>query len=341
MSAEQLFATMKKTHGGVISVAHHHKNYSSRRKEKTEREASPSGSRLLPRQYGKPGTGNQPGPSGPILYTADRKHSGMGKRRCFAEKASGLSIKRRKEFQRLLDSCRNGEIDMVLVKSVSRFGRDSLEMFKILREFQDLDVDVFFEEEGVHSRDRYLRYYLTVYCAFAQAQSENASRNIRWGIEHSFKDGTSGYAEFVCFGYKRDKDGELCPDEPNASIVRRMFEMRAAGASLGAISDWLYQQGVPSPRGKERWSRETIKKLLQNEKYIGSVILQKTYVQDLFSRKQCKNMGEKLRYLYQFAHPAIISPELFEKVNPAIYAIINRNPEEADAPGEKEEGKQP
>ena len=69
----------------------------------------------------------------------------------FAEKASGLSIKRRKEFQRLLDSCRNGEIDMVLVKSVSRFGRDSLEMFKILREFQDLDVDVFFEEEGVHS----------------------------------------------------------------------------------------------------------------------------------------------------------------------------------------------
>ena len=97
----------------------------------------------------------------------------------FAEKASGLSIKRRKEFQRLLDSCRNGEIDMVLVKSVSRFGRDSLEMFKILREFQDLDVDVFFEEEGVHSRDRYLRYYLTVYCAFAQAQSENASRNLR------------------------------------------------------------------------------------------------------------------------------------------------------------------
>ena len=259
----------------------------------------------------------------------------------FAEKASGLSIKRRKEFQRLLDSCRNGEIDMVLVKSVSRFGRDSLEMFKILREFQDLDVDVFFEEEGVHSQDRYLRYYLTVYCAFAQAQSENASRNIRWGIEHSFKDGTSGYAEFVCFGYKRDKDGALCPDEPNASIVRRMFEMRAAGASLGAISDWLYQQGVPSPRGKERWSRETIKKLLQNEKYIGSVILQKTYVQDLFSRKQCRNMGEKQRYLYQFAHPAIISQELFEKVNPDIYAIINRNPEEADAPGEKEEGNQP
>lgn len=112
--------------------------------------------------------------------------------------------------------------------------------------------------------------------------------------------------------------------------------MRAAGASLGARSDWLHQQGVPSPRGKERWSRETIKKLLQNEKYIGSVILQKTYVRDLFSRKQCRNMGEKQWYPYQFAHPAIISQELFEKVNPAVYAVINRDPEEADVPGEKE-----
>lgn len=102
-------------------------------------------------------------------------------------------------------------------------------------------------------------------------------------------DGTSGYAEFVCFGYKMDRDGALCPDEPNASIVRRMFEMRAAGASLGAISDWLYQQGVPSPRGKERWSREAIKKLLQNEKYIGSVLLQKTFLNCCSACLICQN----------------------------------------------------
>lgn len=86
-----------------------------------------------------------------------------------------------KEFQRLLYSYHKGEIDMVLIKSVSQFGRDSWEMFKILRELQSLDVDVFFEKEGVHSRDRYLQYYLTVYCAFARAQSENANKNIRWG----------------------------------------------------------------------------------------------------------------------------------------------------------------
>ena len=126
---------------------------------------------------------------------------------------------------------------MVLVKPVSQFGRDSLEMFKILRELQALGWMPFSKKKGSQP-DRYVQYYLTVYCAFAQTQSENASRNIRWGIEHSFMDGTSGYAEFVCFGYKRDQDGALCPDEPNASIVRRMFEMRPpAPASV------LYQTG--------------------------------------------------------------------------------------------------
>ncbi len=196
---------------------------------------------------------------------------------------------------------------MVLVKSVSRFGRDSLEMFKILREFQDLGWMPFFRRRR-GSQPGSLRAVLShgLLCLRANAERERKPE-YPLGIEHSFMDGTSGYAEFVCFGYKRDQDGALCPDEPNASIVRRMFEMRPpAPASV------LYQTGCTNraslpKRGKERWSRETIKKLLQNEKYIGSVILQKTYVRDLFSRKQCRNMGEKQRYLYQFAHPAIIS----------------------------------
>lgn len=91
--------------------------------------------------------------------------------------------------------------------------------------------------------------------------------------------------------------------------------MRASGKSLGAISDWLYEQGIPSPTGRSRWSRETISKLLKNEKYLGDVLLQKTYVKDLFSGKQVKNAGEKNQYLYQEHHPAIISRELFEAVN--------------------------
>ena len=155
-----------------------------------------------------------------------------------------------------------------------------------------------------------------IYGAMAQAENEDMSRSIKWGIKRGFASGKSGYADFVCFGYQQDSKGRLIIDEPNAEIVRRLFEMRADGASLGKISNWLYEQSIPSPTGRSRWSRETISKLLKNEKYVGDVLLQKTYVRDLLSGKQIKNTGEKERYLYQHHHPAIVSRELFEKVNP-------------------------
>ena len=205
---------------------------------------------------------------------------------------------------------------MILTKSMSRFGRNTLDMLKALRELRALGVDVYFDRENLWLHDQQFETPVALLFAFAQAESENMSQNIKWGIKRGFESGTSGYADFVCFGYKRDDDGRLTIDEPDAKIVRKLFEMRASGKSLGAISDWLYEQGIPSPTGRRRWGRETISKLLKNEKYLGDVLLQKTYVKDLFSRKQVKNAGEKDQYLYQEHHPAIISRELFEKVNP-------------------------
>ena len=205
---------------------------------------------------------------------------------------------------------------MILTKSMSRFGRNTLDMLKALRELRALGVDVYFDREKLWLHDQQFETLVAMLFAFAQAESENMSQNIKWGIKHGFESGTSGYADFVCFGYKRDDDGRLTIDEPDAKIVRKLFEMRASGKSLGAISDWLFEQGIPSPTGRSRWSRETISKLLKNEKYLGDVLLQKTYVKDLFSGKQVKNAGEKNQYLYQEHHPAIIGRELFEKVNP-------------------------
>ncbi|MEY8404652.1 recombinase family protein [Oscillospiraceae bacterium 44-34] len=96
-----------------------------------------------------------------------------------------------------------------------------------------------------------------------------------------------------------------------------MFEMRANGSSLGAISKWLYENKIVSPTGKPHWSLETISKLLRNEKYVGDVLLQKTFIADLFSGKQVKNQGELERFLIQKHHPAIVSRELFETINQA------------------------
>ena len=233
----------------------------------------------------------------------------------FSERVSGLNMKGRTEFQALMKLCRRRKIDLILVKSFSRLGRNTLDMLRVLRELRDLGVDAYFEEENLWLHNERMEMLTTAFCAFAQSESENMSQNIRWGVRQGFRMGTSGYADFVCYGYKRGDDDRLAIDEPDAEIVRRIFHMRAEGKSLGAISDWLYENKVPSPTGKERWSRETISKLLRNEKYTGDVLLQKTFVKDVLTGKQFKNCGELERYLIQQHHPGIVSRELFERVN--------------------------
>lgn len=242
----------------------------------------------------------------------------------FSEKVSGLNLKERSEFQAMVRKCRKGKINLILTKSISRFGRNTLDMLKTLRRLRALGVDVYFEKEDLCLSGQELETLLSIYCAFAQSESESMSQNIRWGIRQGFRSGTSGYAEFVCFGYKQSDDGKLVIDEPDAKVVRSIFGMRAEGHSLASISGWLYENGTSSPTGKERWSRETINKLLRNEKYVGDVLLQKTFVEDLFSGKQVKNHGQQEMVLIQNHHPAIIDRELFKKVN-KIYLAKNHS----------------
>lgn len=234
----------------------------------------------------------------------------------FSERVSGLNMKGRTEFQALMKLCRRRKIDLILVKSFSRLGRNTLDMLQEFRELRDLGVDIYFEEENLWLHDERMEMLIAVFCALAQSESENISQNIRWGVRQGFRMGTSGYADFVCYGYKRGDDGRLAIDEPDAEIVRKIFQMRAEGKSLGAISDRLYENRIPSPTGKERWSRETIGKLLRNEKYTGDVLLQKTFVKNVLTGQQFKNHGELERYLIQQHHPGIVSRELFERVNP-------------------------
>lgn len=238
----------------------------------------------------------------------------------FSERVSGLRMRDRPEFQAMIKLCRNGKVDLILVKSFSRPGRNTLDMLRILRELKGLGVDVYFEEEGLWLCDERMEMLITVFCAFAQSESENMSKNIRWGVRQGFRSGTSGYADFVCYGYKRGNDGRLVINEPAAAIVRQIFQMRAQGKGFGAISNWLYERKILSPTGKDRWSRETLSKLLKNEKYTGDVLLQKTFVKDVLTGKQCRNRGELERYLVQCHHPMIVSRELFKRVNPVYIA---------------------
>lgn len=233
----------------------------------------------------------------------------------FLERATGLNLQERPEFRKMIKLCQKKKIDLILTKSISRFGRNTLDMLRTLQTLNSCGTEVYFEQENIWLSRQQVQILLTTFCALAQAQSENMSRDIKWGIKCGFQNGTSGYAEFVCFGYKRGDGGKLAIDEPDAVIVRKIFRMRAEGHTLGEISNWLYQNRIPSPTGKVRWSRETISKLLRNEKYIGDVLLQKTFVRDLFSGKQLKNNGELEKFLIQEHHPAIVSRELFAAAN--------------------------
>ena len=233
----------------------------------------------------------------------------------YAERGSGLSLWQRAEFMQIMDLARNGEIDLILTKSISRFGRNTVEMLQVSLELCGCGVDVFFEKENIWLHDRQMQILLTAYMSYAQAESESMSKNIKWDISKGFQNEKSGYADFTCFGYRRGNDGSLEINEPEAYIVRKIFELRVSGRSLKEISNWLYDEHIPSPTGKERWSRETISKILKNEKYTGDVVLQKTFVRDVLSGKQSRNVGQMNRYMIHEHHPAIVSRDVFERLN--------------------------
>lgn len=139
----------------------------------------------------------------------------------------------------------------------------------------------------------------------------NKSESIKAGLRKRFQSGESKLAKRKCYGYKPSANGELVIDPEEAEIVNRIFTQYQSGISLGAIAAELFKQQIPSPTGKAQWSREAIHKLLSNEKYTGRVLLQKTV---RAGSVQVKNEGEEWQYLYENAHTAIISDELFWNV---------------------------
>lgn len=223
----------------------------------------------------------------------------------FADKASGRCNQKMHGFQDMMIACREHKIDLILVKSVSRFGRNTVEMLQSFQELKTLGIDVYFEIEHMHLKDPNSVLMLTILASLAQNESESKSYNISWGIRHKFAEGTSKFLGRGCYGYRSlGNTLVIYPDEAN--VVKQIFTWRAEGNSLRKISLKLEQRGVQAPRGGAIWSPETLRKLLTNEKYTGNVILQKTYVADYFSGRQLQNKGQMPRYLVHENNPVII-----------------------------------
>lgn len=232
----------------------------------------------------------------------------------FADKGiSGTGVKNRDEFNRMIRCCKRGRIDMILTKSVSRFARNTLDCIKYIRILKEIGVDVYFEEQGIHSMKAGSEFLISIFGSQAQAESENLSANIRWGKDKAAAQGKVAFPAKL-YGYRRNPDGtvEIIPHQ--AAVVRRSYDAYLDGDTVLDIIKSLADDGIPSPDGKERWHKNTIIGILTNEKYAGDYLTNKTFCADCLTKKVVRNNGERVQYYIEDHHPAIIPREIFLKV---------------------------
>lgn len=252
-----------------------------------------------------------------VRYYTDRinRKPGWKLAGIYADKGiTGTSMKKRDEFNKLIRQCKRGKVDMIIVKSISRFARNTLDCLKITRMLRELKVDVYFEEQNLHSIDPSSEFYISIYGSVAQNESENISHNVAWGKARSAKDGNVFFAYKSFLGYRRGADGkpEIYPEQANT--VRRIYDHFLAGNSLQQIANGLTADGIPTPMGRTVWQASVVQSILSNEKYKGDALLGKTYVEDCISKKVKVNAGERPQYYVENNHPAIIDAATFSRV---------------------------
>ncbi len=178
----------------------------------------------------------------------------------YCDKASGLNNLKMPAFQHMMNDCRNGKIDLVIVKSISRVGRNTVQVLNICRELKSLGVDMYFDIEKTFLCDTRSELMITIYASLYQDESESKSYSIRWGNRVHFENGTSCFYNRICYGYKHNTEGQLVIDSEKAEIVKRIFRWRTENASLRKIADRLRHEEIPAPRYGKKWNIETIRK---------------------------------------------------------------------------------
>lgn len=228
------------------------------------------------------------------------------------EGLTGTRMDQRDDFNRMMRDCRKGKVDRILVKSVSRFARNTRDCLSALRELSAMGVSVRFEKENIDTKTLTTELMVSVSGSLAQQESISISANQKMSYQRRMERG-----EFITctapYGYRivNKKDLEIVPEE--AATVRWIFDAYLKGRSSGWIAEQLTAKGIPSQSGAECWRETGIRYLLTNEKYIGDALSQKSYSCG-FPFVQKRNHGERLQYYTENSHPAIIDRDTFERV---------------------------
>lgn len=229
------------------------------------------------------------------------------------EGITGTKAKKRPEFLRMIEMCKKKKIDLILTKSISRFARNTVDCLKYVRDLRQAGIGVYFEEQNINTLDAGKELFLTIYGAFAQAESENISANVRWGQRQAMRQGRVRVRWGQLYGFDKGKDGKGRVIPEQAEVVRRIYRDFLAGASIRMIVSSLVADQIPNKAGEVVWHTSTIRNILGNEKYCGDVLTQKTFVEDCMEGKTFRNRGELPQYYIQNHHEAIVSRDIFNR----------------------------
>lgn len=227
------------------------------------------------------------------------------------EGITGTSARKRPEFLRMIRKCKQKKIDLILVKSISRFARNTVDCLNYIRTLRALGIAVIFEKENINTLEAESEMLITMMGAFAQAESESISQNVRWGMRQAMREGKAPFQYKRLYAYERGEDGKPKIIEEEAKIVRLIYDSYLAGDSTRMIREKIIKMEIPAPNGGKDWSTSTILNILKNEKYCGDVLRQKTFTSDCISGKVQKNKGQLPMYLIRNHHEGIISRDTY------------------------------
>ena len=230
------------------------------------------------------------------------------------EGISGTGTKKRSGFTDMIRACEEGRVDLVITKSISRFARNTADSLNYCRKLKALGIPIIFEKESINTMEASGELMFTILSSLAQEESRNISENTAWGIRSKFQQGIPHLNTESLLGYDKDADGNLIINEEQAAVVRRVYRDFLEGWTVSEISRRMNQEGVPGVHGEAKWYPCTIERMLQNEKHVGDLLMQKTYTSDFLTKTMTENNGELEQYYIKDDHPAIIPREDWDAV---------------------------
>lgn len=230
------------------------------------------------------------------------------------EGISGTNTKKRDGFKNMIKDAKDGKINLILTKSISRFARNTVDTLQTVRDLKAIGVEVIFEKENIRTMDKQCEVLLTIMSSLAQEESRSISENVRWGHQRSMQEGNVIIAYNRFLGYEKGEDGKPKINAEQAQTVKDIYRMYLDGMTICNIAKTLTEKGIKTPANKDIWSVSTIKSILSNEKYKGDSLRQKTFTVDYLTKTVKKNNGEQKQYYIQNSHPAIIDEDTFELV---------------------------